>query len=152
MDAEVKAFIDKRAEKLAAKEKAIIALGNANAYEAQGKTAEAAAAFETVAEQGRATGIEGKCDADMQKMADAYVMAHPELFTHLQPYILPDGTAKEQEQAQDTVVALAAMFHKAGDYESEARVMMWELAYFPRKSIGSAMKVVYRVPSLGGKK
>ncbi len=95
MDKDVQAFKDKMAEKAAAKEKVMEALGAARLAESQGK--DASKFWEVVAEQG-IKGVEGKAMAEAQKLADAYVQAHPEQFALLADQVTPEMQAFLQAQ------------------------------------------------------
>ncbi len=123
MDAEVQAFKDKLAEKAAAKAKVMEALG--------------AADWKTVEQYG-VNGVEGKCVAEMQAMADAYVKAHPEQFVTVK------GTDFE------SVIKMITLLKQAGMEEAKLALTMYELATFERQQIGVATKPALRIA--GGSK
>jgi hypothetical protein len=151
MNTEIEAFVDKKREKREAKARSLAALGEAKAAEAEGR--DASSAWAAVAAQGHTTGIEGQCDKELQAMADAYVAAHPDDYAFFERFVRPDGTADEQEKAQDALVGMINTFRRAGDTESQVKAEMFELARFPRKNIGARSHIAYRgVPSTKGAK
>jgi hypothetical protein len=149
MDAEVQEFLDKATEKREAKSLALAAVGEAKLAELGGK--DASEHWAVVEREGMTSGREGRLAAELQAMADAYVLANPELFVMLEAYVVPEGTAAEQKKAQGELVALAGFLGKNGQPEAAARAVMFELARFPRQQIGSEAHIVYRTPRAGGK-
>lgn len=128
MDAQVQAFKDKMEEKAAAKAKALEATGRQD--------------WDAVAEYGINGGVEGKCFAEMQKLADAYVKAHPEQFSEVVQYVTPEG--------HEQVVKLTSLMSKAGMEENALKLTMFELANFERQKIGVATQASVRLIGKGG--
>lgn len=169
MDTAVQAFKDKMAEKAAAKQKTLAAVGEAKLAEYKAFVAEhgrepaakegqnlpdelrawadshpvaAAAPFwDTVAEYGIKDGEEGKAFAEMQAMADAYVKAHPEQFVNVQEYVKTGGS--------DEIVKLISLMSKAGMEEEELKLTMFELANFERQQIGVVTQAQVRIVGKG---
>lgn len=139
MDAEVQDFIDKQAEKSAAKERALTALGAAKLAELRGEDSAAHRAIH--AAEGFATGNEGRLHIELQEMADAYVAAHPEFFVAF------DGFATPEKQGD--LVTLISVLRDQGLVEEVAKLTMFELARFERQNIGAVMRAQVRVA--GGK-
>lgn len=136
---ELAEFRQLAAEKSAAKELALDAVGRAKLAESQGK--DASAEWAIVAHQGL-SGVEGEKFAAMQSLADATVEAHPELFAHLESYANPAG--------QDHLVKMASAFRVLGLEDEKTAVTMFELAHFERKQIGVVTQAQMR-SARGGK-
>lgn len=126
MNADVQAFKDKMAEKAAAKAKVMVAIGKGD--------------WTTVTAEGL-TGTEGKAMADLQKMADTYVNAHPEQFTAVEGSVSSDG--------HDHIVKMIDIFYGAGMEEEALKMTMFELAKFERQQIGVATRAKVRVGNGG---
>ncbi len=142
MEKQLEAFIAKKKEKAEAKAKSLAAVGEARLAESEGRNADEA--WAVVAEFGFAEGLEGKCHAELQQMADDYVSKNAGLYEFFERFIRPDGTPQEQEAAHDALVGLINTFRRAGDTESQIKAEMFELARFPRKNIGSQAHIEYR--------
>ena len=135
MSAETEAFRTVWAEKSAAKERVMEALGRAKLAERDGKSA--AADWKIVADQGMTTGVEGMKQAEAQAMADGLFTNHPELFTFF--------TDKTVEQ----LCTLADAYRAMGLEDDLTLLTMYELARFERQHIGGTVKARIRLP--GGK-
>lgn len=134
MDAAVQAFKDKTAEKAAAKQKSLAAVGEAKLAEHEGRTADAERAWATVAEYGM-EGIEGECHKALQAMADAYVAANPERFVMFEEYVTPEGN--------DHVVKAISVMSTAGMEEAALELTMFERAKFERvQRVGATVRAV----------
>jgi len=135
MDADVQAFIDKWAEKSAAKRELMVALGEAKLADYEGRDADARKHWATVEAKGM-HGHEGKAYAEAFALAEAYVAGHPDQFISFESYVNPES--------HDMLVKLCGVMGKAGRYEEEAKLQMFELVRFERQHIGQAMQVVVR--------
>lgn len=144
MDADVQAFVDKWAEKSAAKAVTLAALGAAKQadYKASvAETPEARARWEAksaeqwaiVESSGINGGEEGRLYDEAFALAEAYVAAHPEQFASFSAYDF------------DLVHAIATAFKLQGRKEEAAKITMFELVTFERQHIGQAVKVEKRV-------
>lgn len=154
MNAEVQAYIDKWAEKTAAKAEALAALGAAKLADWNAENAltdsdrkkyeqEAAAHWDVVIKRGM-KGEEGRLYAEAFALAEAYVAAHPEQFASFEQYVNPDD--------HDLLVTLASAMSTAGRKEEQAKLTMFELVRFERKNVTQAMQAVVRKPNPGGRK
>lgn len=138
MDAAVQAFKDKMAEKQRHKGVALAAAGQAKKAELDGQ--DASSLWETVATEG-IDGLEGKCMAEAQAMADAYVEAHPEKFVAFEQYLTPEGN--------EQLVRLIGALGKSGMEEAALELTMFELAKFERQSFGVAPQATVRLGNGG---
>ena len=139
MDPDVQAFIDKQAERAAAKEKVMEALGRAKIADHLGK--DSTADWAIVTEQGSPDGVEGRCSAEMLAMAEAYVAAHPDTFAFLNHFATP--------YRHDDLVRMIDAFREQGLVEQTQLAVMFELVKFERKQIGGEMKAKMRVGNGG---
>lgn len=119
MDADVQAFKDKMAEKATAKATVMAAVAEQD--------------WATVASYG-INGVEGRCMAEAQAMADAYVAAHPDQF----------ASVKDEDDVEK-VVKLIDLFNAAGMEEAALAMTMFELAHFERQEIGVATRAKVRL-------
>lgn len=129
MDPAVQAFKDKMAEKAAAKQKVMEALGRARLNDDPKDWA--------IVEKEGVNGTEGAAMAEMQKMADAYVKANPDQFVNVAGYVSPEG--------QDNIIQLISVFSQAGMEEEVLKLTMFELAKFERQEIGVQTRAKVRV-------
>lgn len=129
MDAAVQAFKDKMAERSEAKAKCVAALGRAT-------LTDNAKDWEAVAQFG-VKGDEGRCNLELQAMADAYVKAHPEQFAAVVGSVNAEG--------HEQVVKLIDLYYGAGMEESALALTMFELASFERQEIGVATRAKVRL-------
>lgn len=146
MNAEVQAFIDKWAEKSAAKAEVLVALGAAKQFDWKAENAltdkeakqHSAAASEQwgIVESRGIHGDEGRLYEEALALAEAYVESHPEQFISFEDYVHPDN--------HDLLVQLIATMSKAGRPEEAAKLTMFELTRFERKNITQAIKVGIR--------
>lgn len=79
---------------------------------------------------------DGRDEAGTRALADAYVAAHPELFTEL-----ADMTV---EQCAESV----SLFRAAGLEESQWRVEVWLLHRFEPQQIGGTYQPTVRIPGV----
>lgn len=126
MDPEVQAFRDAMAEKAAAKQKVLVAIGEQD--------------WATVAKEG-ISGNEGKAMAKAQQIADNYVKAHSDKFTNVAAYVNPDGLEK--------IVNLIDIMQTAGMDEAATELTMFELASFERQNIGATPRATVRLGNGG---
>lgn len=131
---ELQQFRDLMADKAAAKQLVMAALGRARLAEHNGQ--DASADWAIVDEKG-VNGIEGEKMAAAQALADATVAAHPELFSHLEQYVNPDG--------MEQLVKLTSLSRDAGMEDEATAITMFELARFDRQQIGVQTRGVVRL-------
>lgn len=129
---EVSQFRQVWAEKTAAKEKVMAALGDAALAERDGKDAKKFT--NVVAKQGHENGTEGEKQAEAQALADALVVSHPELFTFL------------EGQTQEAIVSLVDAFRAAGNEDMVTLATIYELAHWERQNIGGTVQAKVRIP------
>lgn len=139
MDAEVQAYIDKLAEKSAAKEEVMAAIGQARLAEHEGRDA---SSYWQIVETKGMSGIEGQLHQELQDLADAYVLAHPETFASFEALFA-------SEEGQDALVASISLWRETGMEEQAALATIWERARFNRKSIG--VTPAFNMRPVGGK-
>ena len=133
MNTDVQAFVDKWAEKTAAKQDVLDALGQAKAYEAQGIDASGEWA---IVEKRGINGDEGRLYEEAVAIAEAYVTAHPEQFVMFEDLVA-------SERHGDLVEVMSALRERRRE-EEVAKLTMFELVRFERQHIGQAMQVVTR--------
>lgn len=129
---ELETFKQLMAEKAAAKELTMKALGEAKIAEWNGK--DATKAWADVEKYGM-SGVEGEKAAAMQKLADEIVDGHPDLFAMLRMYV-PDGG--------DELVKIAGAFSAAGQEDQALLVTIFELASFERQEFGVTTRAKVR--------
>lgn len=129
---EVQQFRDIWAAKVAAKEKVMAALGQALIFDRDGVPSDSEWAI--VEAQGMASGVEGKKQAEAQKLCDDLYLAHPEYFSTLE--------GKDSEQ----IVTLIDLYLKAGLEDDATLATMYELAKFERQQIGAKLTARVRLP------
>lgn len=156
MDPAVQAFIDKWAEKSAAKQVVLAALGAAkladwkaeNALtpaDAKPHLAEAERQWAIVEARGARSGDEGRAYDEAFALAEAFVEAHPELVAVGAAFVAPDdATADEKNTKHQLLVTLIAEAGKRGDVELATKLTMFELVSFERQHIGQALAVKVR--------
>src|SRR5690606_10388687 len=127
MDPEVQAFLDKWAEKSAAKADVLVALGAAkladhkakNALTAQEQEvheAESARQWAIVEARGIQSGDEGRLYDEAYAIAEAYVDSHPQMFVSFERFVNPDD--------HDLLVTLTTAMSKDGRVEEAAKLTM----------------------------
>lgn len=139
MNSELQAIKNKWAEKTAAKERALAAMGEAYLAERDGRTADAGEAWA----RWQVDGIQGaeKALADEQlEMCKSYVEAHSDEFEKVK-----DLTIEE-------CVSALSVFRAAGYDEDAQRLEVWLRYHFEPQHIGGPMQARVRLPFPGGKK
>lgn len=131
MDDKVQAFLDKRAEKAAAKEVVMDNLGKALIADKRGE--DSADNWKAVEEFGIHGGKEGQLQDEAHALAAAYVADN---YDSMNVYL---GTRTLEE-----CVNLVEAFRTQGMTEDAARVNMWIEAKFEYQTIGGVAKVKVR--------
>lgn len=155
MNEEVQAFVDKWAEKSAAKADVLVALGAAKLADHKAENAltdeernrhaaEAETQWAIVEARGFKSGDEGRLYNEALALAEAYVEAHPEQFVSFEPLINPEG--------KKYLVQLIGLAGKNGRAEDAAKLTMLELASFERDNFSAALEAKVRKSRPGGRK
>lgn len=143
MNAEVQAFVDKWAEKTAAKYDSLEAVGEAKLAELKGDDKKAKAAWKVVEKRGFTQGDEGDLYGAAYDLAEAYVDGHPAEFASFEQWVSPDGGGHE------TLVRLIDTLREHGREEEAAKLTMFELVRFERQQIGGEVRAKVRYRDAG---